>query len=98
MVRHNSHENEFFDADEIGKADALVRETIQNSLDARIDRVDGSAHVQFRLLKPGQAAFLEYVRDLKPRLEACGLWHEQEGLDSTGALVIEDYGTTGLTG
>lgn len=98
MVRHNSHESEFFDADEIGRSDALVRETLQNSLDARSDRDDGMAHVQFRLLKSGRTKFDQYVRDLRPRLTACGLWHDDAGLDGTGALVIEDYGTAGLTG
>lgn len=98
IIRHNSNENEFFDADEVGRSDALVREAIQNSLDARVDRSNGTAIVKFRFVPPGRLHFDSYVRALKPRLEACELWHAEAGLSGTGALIIEDFGTTGLTG
>ena len=87
-----------FNNDEVVLAEALVRETIQNSTDAGIsDKVP--VRVRFALSHPTSAAsqnfFSSLLDGLTPHLEACGL------AVPTGAekfLVIEDFETTGLEG
>lgn len=85
--------------EELNLADTLVRETVQNSLDA----VDGGpVSVRFRLLGEADGLDREYLLQLLD-----GHWEHAQaaGLDVAAArsrdpsvLVIEDYGTTGLTG
>jgi hypothetical protein len=97
---------EFFASDAIKNAgEALVREGIQNALDARVDRVGGVASV--RILVAGE-------RRAVPRaMMSCWLQGAKEHLLAAGNglqdpvstleepcryLVFEDFGTTGLTG
>ena len=66
----NPVEGEFFTPQ--GISDALVREAIQNSLDARPDHVDGPVRIRFRFsgdqdaATPADAAL--YLRGLGPHL------------------------------
>jgi hypothetical protein len=93
--------DEFFKAQDL--ADALVREAIQNSLDAR--RGHSRVRVRFRFavdeeaLPPEVAA--KYLRGLQSHLDAVAP-HLQSALpDLDGPmpfLLIEDAGTRGLTG
>lgn len=88
--------DEFFKAQDL--ADALVREAIQNSLDAR--RGHFTVRVRFRFatdshaLSPAVAA--AYLRGLAPHLEATGIAGDVAG--AMPFLLIEDSGTRGLTG
>jgi hypothetical protein len=98
-------EAEFFSTEALGSlSDALVRESIQNSLDAR--RPGESLHV--RVYFPGSDARLRdaqrdrYVAALQTHLRA-----SQSGLNAVvlpapdeplSFLVIEDFGTRGLQG
>jgi hypothetical protein len=84
--------DEFFKAQDL--ADALVREAIQNSLDAR-GRGRSIVRVRFRLASGSHALGAEaasrYLRGLEPHLD----------LPSFAAmpfLVVEDSGTRGLVG
>ena len=89
-----------FHNDEIGLAEALVRETIQNSLDASSD-TGNPVRVRFsRRTVSGPAA--KEIRNismgLRDHLEAANIdTHILDG-DSVDILVIEDFETTGLTG
>lgn len=93
--------DEFFKAQDL--ADALVRESIQNSLDAR--RGHSRVRVRFRFaiddqaLAPDVAA--KYMRGLQTHLDIVAP-HLQSSLpDLSGPmpfLLIEDSGTRGLTG
>jgi hypothetical protein len=91
-----------FDNDDVELVDALVRESIQNSLDAKLKGVEGPVRVCFRIdeLKDGrlsQANELLQLTTLNEHLKACDL----PPIDAAApmrALVIEDFGTTGLTG
>ena len=80
----------------------LMREALQNPLDARSVRKPGAVRVVVRLLSPGQfdRKYLESLvsADYVSRLEASG--GEVTGLDTGKAcvLVVEDFGTTGLLG
>jgi hypothetical protein len=98
-------EAEFFSTEALGSlSDALVRESIQNSLDAR--RPGESLHV--RVYFPGGEARLRdvrrarYLTALEPHLRA-----SRSGLNTAALpaaeeplsfLVIEDFGTRGLQG
>jgi hypothetical protein len=86
--------DEFFKAQDL--ADALVRESIQNSLDAR--RGNSKVHVRFRFSSDDRALApaiaQRYLAGLEPHLPA-------GAADLAGAmpfLVVEDSGTRGLVG
>jgi hypothetical protein len=83
--------DEFFKAQDL--ADALVREAIQNSLDAR--RGNSKVNVRFRLATGGHALPSErarrYLERLEPHIE---LPHSH----AMPFLVVEDSGTRGLVG
>ena len=84
-------------------ASALVREAIQNSLDAR-PRNAGRATVRFTLHRgataPSMVEAASLLDSLMPRLTApqCGLEDAPARSGSVPLLLIEDFGTLGLTG
>ena len=95
-------ESEFFSTEHLDSiSDALVRECIQNSLDAGLP--DQTVRVAFRLFTENSnnnGGMDQYLKGLQPHLTA-----EQNGLikthnpeDPETFLVIEDYGTRGLEG
>lgn len=88
-----------FNNDAIGLAEALVREAIQNSTDANSG--DGPVTVRFRtetLVGRDAATVRTLLRPLTPHLEATGWSTEPLAEDQIKLLLIEDFGTTGLTG
>ncbi|MGC3938745.1 hypothetical protein ACOTTU_13150 [Roseobacter sp. EG26] len=96
-VRIGVTQRDQFNNDDVGLAEALVREVIQNSSDAGSE--DAPVKVSFRLktLSSDQSSQLDgRFQDLLPHLKACGLGVPEE--DLTRVLVIEDYNTRGLTG
>ena len=97
---------EFFASDAIKNAgEALVREAIQNSLDARVDRQNGKARVRIYLsgvsgaLRPSDhtnwfgTAWDHYLAP-KNGLRPGNVTRDK----NCGFLAFEDFGTTGLTG
>lgn len=90
-------QGEFFTPE--GLVDGLVRESIQNSLDA--GRGKGVVRVQFSLYEDSKALDPE-----KHSKYMTGLWEHLESLDAEfpdqddpmSFLVIEDFGTSGLNG
>lgn len=95
--------SEFFTTEALSSlAEALIRETIQNSLDASLEK--GSVVVRIDtsgLLKPltGKATnfYLDHLSDhLKAR--GTGLRTPPENLKELNFILIEDFGTKGLTG
>src|ERR1043166_995118 len=91
--------DEFFKAQDL--ADALVRESIQNSLDARIPRSRAPVRVRFRFGVGDPDAASEYFVGLEPHLQASTktmhtiLPRRDEPMPY---LLVEDFGTRGLTG
>lgn len=88
-----------FNNDVVGLAEALVREVIQNSLDAATG--EGPVKVIFGLkaLNGKIADLLEKkFDDLRPHLKACALDFPMNGNSSARVLAIEDFNTRGLTG
>jgi hypothetical protein len=95
--------DEFFKAQDL--ADALVRESIQNSLDARLTRSRSPVRVRFRFASGAAAlhpdALREYFDGLDPHLQsAAKSMHTilPRADEAMPYLLIEDFGTRGLTG
>ncbi|HEX6159034.1 MAG TPA: hypothetical protein VF111_02640 [Thermoanaerobaculia bacterium] len=95
--------DEFFKAQDL--ADALVREAIQNSLDARIPRSRTPVRVRFRFAAGAHAlhadAVREYFDGLEPHLIATAKTTHSilpRHDEAVPYLLIEDFGTRGLTG
>ena len=91
-----------FNNDDVELVDALVRESLQNSLDAAANDHD-PIRVRFSLHEPQEAslkALLPYLNldQLQARLSACELNSESIEFMTPKLLVIEDFGTTGLEG
>jgi hypothetical protein len=88
-----------FNNDDVALAEALVREAFQNSLDAAL----GQVHITIGFHAPG-GADIEWFRqvmheaELRERLAACEIDVGNLDFGAPRLLVIEDFGTTGLTG
>ncbi len=91
-----------FDNDDVELVDALVRESIQNSLDANDDAQSGAVRVRFnikRFIGKELGRVLDFLKteQLNFHLRAVGLQPLDESVDFS-ALTVEDFGTTGLIG
>lgn len=89
-----------FNNDDVELVDALVRESLQNSLDAAAEE---TVRVRFSLQRPddaGRQALLAQLdlEQLRERLRACAIDPDSIAFADPKLLVIEDFGTTGLTG
>lgn len=89
-----------FNNDDVEMVEALVREALQNSLDAAAEE---SVRVRFSLHRPddaGRVALLAELdlEQLRKRLRACAIDPDSIAFADPELLVIEDFGTTGLTG
>src|SRR5262245_17230719 len=106
-MKRDPFEAEFFTGEEeneeiYGRTDALVREAIQNSLDARYN--DSIVRVRFSLSTPEQAlspaAAKPYLSGLIEHLSAMGneCVSARQRSQPMHFLVVEDSGTKGLRG
>jgi len=90
-----------FDNDEVRLSETIVREAIQNSLDAAIDD-NQLVRVRFSFLEESNGLKRKFMKQLltglRPHAHASGA--DLTAFDSLkpSALVIEDFGTRGLTG
>ncbi|MDI6732677.1 MAG: hypothetical protein QME51_02150 [Planctomycetota bacterium] len=91
------HETEFFKEDKA--VDALVRESIQNSLDAKLPQSD-NIRVRFTLFPIIGKKKDNYFKEIENHYAICKF--PDESLKNTIGrphfLLIEDFGTTGLDG
>lgn len=98
-VETNVTQRDQFLNDDVDRSDSLVRETNQNSLDAA---VDGAVRVRFthRTWEDGLEG--DFVRTLFEGYQAhaveAGVDLSDVDFDRPTALIIEDFGTRGLTG
>jgi hypothetical protein len=77
-----------------------VRETIQNSLDAKRPE-NQCVEVSFNLLENSALNWelvAPYVAALQPHLNACGIENDFAEFVRPSVLVVEDFGTGGLQG
>jgi len=97
-LERNPHEAEFFNVGDTDKSASLVREIIQNSLDAKLLGKD-SIRVRFTFGKLKKSDGGIYFGKLIPHIESCGLLpQEYSAEDEISLLTIEDFETTGLDG
>jgi hypothetical protein len=94
---------EFFNGEGLETpSDALVRETIQNSLDARIPGRNAPVRVRYTFSAGATERGLKsmWLSGLEPHLRSrkSGISTLPAPADPLTSLLIEDYGTTGLTG
>ncbi len=93
-------QDEFFSSNkDLNKSQALVREVVQNSMDASDG--DGPVLVRFSFHDADsgkKAEYSRYFEQLPEHLQAVGILPEEADLSTPGHLVIEDFGTTGLNG
>src|SRR6516165_6777594 len=89
-----------FNNDEVALAEAIVRETVQNSTDAQA-KANVPVRVRFAITdieaSNGRAFFEEIIAGLSLHLRACGMTVPTSS-EPLKALVVEDFGTTGLAG
>lgn len=89
-----------FNTDEVTLVATLVREPHQNSLDAP-DGSDGPVRTRLQVVEPSASNsnfFTDLFKELVPHLRASGIDVEAVNLGMPRVLIIEDFGTTGLTG
>jgi hypothetical protein len=87
------HEAEFFNLS--GIADAVVREFIQNSLDAKCD---GSSIIRITFENTTKEKSKVFLSNLENHLKATNFHFSGVNNDVIPYLAIEDFGTTGLDG
>jgi len=101
LVETEVTQRDQFRNDEVDLADTLIRETVQNSLDARAGN-GAPVTVRFAFLDGDSAPEPAFVRELfHGHLEhaaAAGLTVDSLDLDHPRAIVVEDFGTRGLQG
>jgi len=102
MAKHRDPiQAEFFNTDSIkGAADEVVREAVQNTLDAQAADSPG---VRVRIYVSGDAGALpadeaaSYFQGIWPHADACGI-NASLRQQPCRFVVVEDFGTTGLLG
>ena len=90
-VQRDSSSDKFFK--ESTGSDSLIREFIQNSLDARVRREPVKVTIQKKNL--GQKFFTPFLSSLKPHLKDVGIVVPDGDINT---LVLEDFNTKGLEG
>ncbi|NDJ61102.1 MAG: hypothetical protein GYB67_08250 [Chloroflexi bacterium] len=91
-------QREFFTSENMGGLTrALVRESVQNALDARKKKPVG---IRFAIIELGPDAYQEYLRGLLPHLEVIGTQYVTPPNIQAPMqfLIVEDFNTTGLEG
>lgn len=99
LVEQELTQRDQFNNDDVGLADALVREVDQNTLDA--GKNGGAVKLRFELRRLDASAAGELrslFASLRPHLAASGVDSAPLGRPEARVLVIEDFNTTGLTG
>ncbi len=90
-----------FNTDEVNLVATLIRESHQNSVDAKAESNNGPVQTAIRIVEPiakNRQYFEALFRDLRPHLEASRIDIADIDFGMPRLLVIEDFGTTGLTG
>lgn len=101
LVESEVTQRDQFNNDDVDISETIVRETIQNSLDAAVDD-PCQVKVSFRWVSKENGLSKEYfsllLKDQLPHAAAAGIDIDSLDFANPRALVIEDFGTCGLTG
>lgn len=99
QVEQDLTQRDQFNNDEVELSEALIREVIQNSTDAAIGGTMVKVRFAIRDLDAGGAAVLRSrFASLRPHLAQCAISANSLDRNHARVLVIEDFGTRGLTG
>lgn len=91
-------DTEIFDSEKFPHVQTFVREAIQNSLDARLDK-SLPVRVRFGFHHGAVGSRVNFLGDLIKRKEQCGLvWPPEWKTGRMSWLVVEDSNTSGLNG
>lgn len=91
-------DSEIFDSEKFPHIQTFVREAIQNSLDARLDKTI-PAKVRFAFYSEPLSSQVPFFADLKGKKNECGLhWPDAWKTGKISWLVVEDSNTSGLEG
>ncbi len=91
------HEAEFFNVGDLDPSASIVREVIQNSLDAKLPESD-SIRVRFTFAMHSASEDSKYYAGLKDHLKSCGFELDDNSYKKIPLLIVEDFGTRGLDG
>ena len=101
LVEIDVTQRDQFRNDDVDLADSLGRESTQNSLDATIQG-NGGVRVRFSFLRGDNAPNQDYLKNLfegyREHAQAAGINLSVVDFGNPTALVVEDFGTRGLTG
>ena len=101
MAKHRDPiQGEFFSTESISSdADSVVRESIQNSLDAKFEGGSSIVRVEFSIVTISKSKADPLFSDLWPHVKACNPKAARlRDAKKVRCLVVEDFGTTGLRG
>jgi hypothetical protein len=99
QVDQDPTQRDQFNNDEVGLAEALVREVIQNSTDAASGPDEVKVTFAVKTLDAAATQTLRKIfESLRPHLAECGVNLAPLALANAKILLIEDFGTRGLTG
>ncbi|MFW6025739.1 MAG: hypothetical protein ACOCRX_05290 [Candidatus Woesearchaeota archaeon] len=90
------HEAEFFNTGNLDPSNSLVRESIQNSLDA--SKEDGPVRVKYTISEIKNINDTKYFKLLKEHLDSANLMPGNYNSNKMRVLAIEDFNTVGLDG
>jgi len=95
-------QRDHFNNDDVNLSETIVREAVQNSLDADCNESETNIHVSFNFLDKSNGLeghfFLGLFKDQIDHARVAGLDTDSLDFDNPEALIIEDFGTTGLSG
>ncbi len=95
----NQLENFFTNTDVLTSQSILVRESIQNAIDAKVSNSPTPVRITFKLDKVDSKIAKKYFGELSPRiLSALGSSYVQPADKHCQYLAVEDFNTTGLDG
>lgn len=101
MVEQDITQRDQFSNDDVSLSDTIIRESVQNSLDAA-DPEGGPVKVTYRWLTAADGLSSDFIGEItaaqRPHAASAGLDLSGVDLKDPTALVIEDFGTSGLTG
>jgi hypothetical protein len=98
-VRKEVTQGDQFNNDEVGLAEALVREAIQNSSDAALDGQVAKVRFTVRTIAgPVRDRLVDQMDSLLPHLVACDVDLSPLDHEAIRVLTIEDFNTRGLMG
>lgn len=95
-------QRDHFNNDEVNLSETIVREAVQNSLDAAIEDENSKVKVSFQFIKGKKQLDTSFIKELFSEqlnhARAANIDLDDIAFEEPEVLIIEDFGTHGLTG